>query len=157
MFFKKYVKYTSLGLALSISAITFAPSMSSAQENFDNINKSVVKKSDRVNSLGYGWGHSTSSKGKYYFYFAGLKAYTDDTSFIEKYDRYQDEIKKYVNKHWVEITNRSVKFGLDIAAAGNNPERILDVIYNFVESLPYSEDFAHALKKIGQKYAESKK
>lgn len=31
MSLKKYVKYTSLGLALSISATTFAPSMSSAQ------------------------------------------------------------------------------------------------------------------------------
>ena len=130
--------------------------MSSAQENSNNFSTSVVQKSDHRSSLGYGSGHAHSSKGKYYFYFAGVKAYTDDESFIQKYGRYQDTIEDYVQKNWYAIADRSIQFGYDLAAAGYDTQRILDVIYNFVKGIPYSEDFEHALKKIGEKYAESR-
>ncbi|MCQ6531155.1 hypothetical protein [Bacillus mycoides] len=60
MSFKKYVKHTSLGLALSISATTFAPSMSSAQENSNNVSISNYKAinssydvTDTLNFYGY--------------------------------------------------------------------------------------------------------
>ncbi|MCQ6529790.1 CAP domain-containing protein [Bacillus mycoides] len=90
MLFKKRIKYSSLGLILTISATTFVPTMSSAQVNYNNENISIVKKSNNFNAHSnsdlHDYGKANSDKGHYYFKFLGITAYTDEI-FLNEFEQ----------------------------------------------------------------------
>ncbi|PEF34039.1 hypothetical protein [Bacillus wiedmannii] len=164
MSLKKYVKYTSLGLALSISAITFAPSMSSAQVETDSVGTSIVQKNSHYHytpskAVGY-----EENEKRFKFNFGALEAriYAEDVNYSDVVHLFKKDfeiIKNYEKKYGIQITMATLNFVLDMIEHHDSLREIYDAIDRYIRDLPHiyeTEQYGEALKGVVRAYEYAK-
>ncbi|MCQ6531058.1 hypothetical protein [Bacillus mycoides] len=162
MSLKKYVKYTSLGLALSISATTFVPSMSSAQENSNIVSTSDYKAissnfsnvtydvTDRLNVHGY----KQVGPQQFQLKYANLPFQTNNPQLANEFSRNIEKIRAIQDRaNGVQLVKDATDFGLAIARMVNQTNFSLaalsQLIVNYIGGLP-NPDTREFLTAIGE-------
>lgn len=164
MSFKKYIKYTSLGLALSISSTTLAPSMSSAQENSNTISTSNYKSANyhsnhsKVSDATKFYSHEKKN-GKYYLKTAGVKFETSKREVAERFRENLETVRSYQEEYGDKVIADTYKFiNVVISTAEQHPfdlRALADDIYNYIEDLPSNtREFHTSLWELHKIYAQ---